>query len=584
MLVVSVRERGKEEHPFTFDKDTIVIGRLRVNDVILPKRNISKKHATLELAEGEVRLTDMNSTNGTYLNGKRIMEPVVVSPADKIFVGDYIIQIRQEDSRSAIDGKVAPLEIPSSEDEVRSTMQDLDGSMLEAELEKLGVDPADLAGPETQVIDPDMVPEVPPDDQELPALDAEEVFEVEEPLDAEDAPAVEDDDLGLMETGTEGPEELPAVFEESVELDVEIEEASSEGVEDEEELFEVPLEEEGEALAEEPFPRDEVTSGDTADLAPVGVLREVDDLDEDGALDLDLGPVSALLENPGLRDAIFGSDGSVVARDRDGKLIEDAVGFSDGDALADFAERLAGFEGAELGVVSRRLPGTSAWLSLIFPPVASDGILATIRCGTHPPVPISSLAKADVLSKGQAKEFVRALTGGGTVLLTGAETDAMTSLLAAGIGQLPGRPRYVALGAGVPQLGGEADRERVEMGIDYAVEEPEAFLEAMEILQPRWIVAGPCSGRSLLALLAVSVTAQVPLLAMVRLKDPVRLVDLLSFADRRENGVLGNQGIVRMLDLADPLILSVGEDGKVEGTFGVDVNTDSGAAEIHARD
>jgi len=543
MLVVSVRERGKEEHPFTFDKDTIVIGRLRVNDVILPKRNISKKHATLELVNGEVRLTDMGSTNGTYLNGKRISESVVVESPDKIFVGDYIIQIRQEDSKSAIDGKVVPLDTPSPELESRSTMQDLDGAMLEAELDKLGMDAADMGAPKTQEIDSDEIQSV-----------STEALEPPEP-----APEVEDE-LAFMETGTESDDEAHAVFEESADLEVEVAEASSEGLE--EELFEVPLEEEPEEespLFEEPPP----SAADivrTTDMPVVDLIHEDDDLDRDG--EIDLGPMAALLENPALRDALFAPDGAVVARDHEGALIEDAQGFADADELADFAERLAGFEGAELGVVSRRLPGMDGWISLVFPPVASGGMVAALRRGDHGPVPISSLVKT-VLTKDRAKKFVQALTRGGTVLITGPQTDAMTTLLAAGIGQLPGKPRYVALGAGVPRLGGDTDRERVEMGLDYAVEEPEAFMEALEFLQPGWIVAGPCSGRSLLALLSISVTAQVPLLATVRLADPGSLSGLLTFADRREGGALGGEGVAGMLELAKPLILSMGDDGKV---------------------
>jgi len=194
--------------------------------------------------------------------------------------------------------------------------------------------------------------------------------------------------------------------------------------------------------------------------------------------------------------------------------------------------------------------------------VASEGIVAALRRGAHEPVPISSLVKT-AMTKSRAKEFVQALTGGGTVLIAGRRTDAMTALLAAGMGQLPGKPRYVAIGTGVPRLGGDMDRERVEMGLDYAVEEPEAFMEALELLQPRWIVAGPCSGRSLLALLSISVTAQVPLLATVRLADPDSLSDLLTFTDRREGGALGGEGVAAMLELVRPLILSMGEDGKV---------------------
>ncbi len=553
MLVVSVRERGKEEHPFTFDKDTIVIGRLRVNDVILPKRNISKKHATLELVKDGVRLTDMGSTNGTYLNGKRIMEPVTVVSTDKIFVGDYIIQIRQEDSRSAIDGKVAPLETPSPELEARITMQDLDGSMLEKELEKLGVAPEDIAGPETQVIDPDQVPHMAPDPEPEAILD-----------------------------------EAPAVFEDSGDLDVEIEET---GLGEDEELFEIPLEEEpeDEALPElgddgpSPAPStladESLATADMPAVSSVDVVRDLDDLDDEQ--EMDLGPITMLLEDPKFRDALILPDGAVIARDQDGKQIEDAPGFADADALADFAERVAGFEGAELGVVSRRLPGMDGWLSLVFPPVASEGIVGSLQRGTHAPVPISSLAKDGTLSSEHAKIFVQTFTAGGTVLITGRNLDAMASLLAAGIGQLPGKPRYLALGPSVPRLGGDGDRERIEMGLDYAVEEPEAFMEALDLLQPRWIVAGACSGRSLLALLSVSVTVQVPLLVTVRLTEPARLGDLLTFADRREGGALGSKGVAKMLALAEPLILEV-DDSKVSGVFEVAMDDDE--VKIQERD
>ena len=535
MLVVSVRERGKEEHPFTFDKDTIVIGRLRVNDVILPKRNISKKHAILELVGDEVRLTDMGSTNGTYLNGKRIMEPAVVVSTDKIFMGDYIIQIRQEDSRSAIDGKVVPLQTPSPELESRITMQDLDSSMLEEELEKLGVDPEDVAGPETQVIDPDQVPHMAPD--------PEPEFE-----------AVVD--------------EAPAVFEESGNLEVEIEET---GLGEDEELFEIPLEEEPEDKAP--------ATTDMAAVSNVDVVRDLDDLDDEQ--EMDLGPIATLLEDPEFRDALILPDGSVIARDRNGKPIDDASGFADADALADFAERVAGFEGAELGVVSRRLPGMDGWLSLVFPPVASEGIVGSLQRGAHAPVPVSSLAKDGTLSSDHAKMFVQTFTAGGTVLITGSDLGAMAPLMAAGIGQLPGKPRYLALGPSVPRLGGDGDRERIEMGLDYAVEEPEAFMEALDLLQPRWIVAGACSGRSLLALLSVSVTVQVPLLATMRLAEAASLKELLTFADRREGGALGSKGVGRMLALAAPLILEV-DNGKVSGVF--EVSLDGDRVKIQERD
>ncbi|MBM4372812.1 MAG: FHA domain-containing protein [Deltaproteobacteria bacterium] len=538
MLVVTVRERGKEEHPFTFDKDTIVIGRLRLNDVILPKRNISKKHATLEIAGGEIRLTDLNSTNGTYLNGKRITEPVSVSPADKIFVGDYIIQTRREESRSAIHGKVAPLEAPSAELESRATLQDLDGSLLDQELEKLGVAPGDLAGPETQVIDPGSVPTTPPED-----------------LDLEDG-AGEMPDLDMAEPD-------PSLPEEPLELEPEPE-VELTGTGGDEELFEIPLEE------EDPGPARILTARSMpAATAPV---RRVEPSTEKGP---DLGALEDLLALPGFRDALLRPDGVAVARDQKGALLDDAAGFEDGEALAEMAERVAGFEGAELGVYSRRLPGTRGWLSLVFPPIAADGVVGMLRADARRPVPISALARDGVLSSDQARELVQTLSEGRSVLLAGRAQETLEPLLVAALGQLLGRPRYVALGPGVPRLGGEVDRERIELGMDYAVEEPEAFLEALDLLQPRWLVVAPCSGRALLALLSISVTAQVPLLAAMRLADPQKLPDVLIFADRREGGVLRPEGVAHMLGLANPLVVAVEHEAcMVSGFHGVATGKD----------
>jgi serine/threonine-protein kinase len=94
MLVVTVRERGKEEHRFTFRKTEVVIGRLRQSDIILPQRNVAKCHATLcALTEGVI-VDDKGSLNGTYVNGLRITGPTTVAFDDKIFIGDYVLQVQ----------------------------------------------------------------------------------------------------------------------------------------------------------------------------------------------------------------------------------------------------------------------------------------------------------------------------------------------------------------------------------------------------------------------------------------------------------------------------------------------------------
>jgi len=71
----------------------ISIGRTEGNDLILPKSNVSKRHARLVFTDGRYVVTDLNSTNGTYVNRYRITEATVVYPGDRIYIGDFVVRI-----------------------------------------------------------------------------------------------------------------------------------------------------------------------------------------------------------------------------------------------------------------------------------------------------------------------------------------------------------------------------------------------------------------------------------------------------------------------------------------------------------
>ena len=61
------------------------------NDITLPQETTSDVHASVKWSKSAFRLTDENSTNGTYLNGKRIDETVALMDGDKIKIGKYVI-------------------------------------------------------------------------------------------------------------------------------------------------------------------------------------------------------------------------------------------------------------------------------------------------------------------------------------------------------------------------------------------------------------------------------------------------------------------------------------------------------------
>jgi pSer/pThr/pTyr-binding forkhead associated (FHA) protein len=63
------------------------LGRSRQCDVVVDDPNVSRTHAELRPRGGSWVLTDMGSTNGSSVNGRRIDAPTVVKQGDEIELG-----------------------------------------------------------------------------------------------------------------------------------------------------------------------------------------------------------------------------------------------------------------------------------------------------------------------------------------------------------------------------------------------------------------------------------------------------------------------------------------------------------------
>lgn len=71
----------------------MLIGREQARvQVYLPHPHISRLHAHLTVQGTKVILRDLNSANGTYVNGKRLTRPVALKPGDQIDVGPYALE------------------------------------------------------------------------------------------------------------------------------------------------------------------------------------------------------------------------------------------------------------------------------------------------------------------------------------------------------------------------------------------------------------------------------------------------------------------------------------------------------------
>ena len=71
------------------------IGRAGANDICIEDTFASSRHARLYDREGVVYIEDMNSTNGTYVNGRRLGAQQVLRPSDRIRIGDTEFRFEQ---------------------------------------------------------------------------------------------------------------------------------------------------------------------------------------------------------------------------------------------------------------------------------------------------------------------------------------------------------------------------------------------------------------------------------------------------------------------------------------------------------
>ncbi|HEY46150.1 MAG TPA: FHA domain-containing protein [Anaerolineae bacterium] len=92
MVYHSPSEAAVEEEALTIkfgEKNLLQIGRDPGNDVVLDAPNISRFHAQVELIGQRYRISDLRSSNGTFVNDQRVEGDVWLNPEDTIRIGPY---------------------------------------------------------------------------------------------------------------------------------------------------------------------------------------------------------------------------------------------------------------------------------------------------------------------------------------------------------------------------------------------------------------------------------------------------------------------------------------------------------------
>ena len=76
-------------------KDRISLGRRPYNDIVISNLAVSGEHAVLQMSGTEVHVEDLNSTNGTYVNGKAVKKQLLQN-SDTVEIGKYKIKYVDE--------------------------------------------------------------------------------------------------------------------------------------------------------------------------------------------------------------------------------------------------------------------------------------------------------------------------------------------------------------------------------------------------------------------------------------------------------------------------------------------------------
>ncbi len=83
--IVSIGSSDSREYPI--DRQTVAIGSHPSNDVVLDDTTVSRRHATITRKPGRFELADLGSTNGTFVNGRRVRKPIALKRGDEIKFG-----------------------------------------------------------------------------------------------------------------------------------------------------------------------------------------------------------------------------------------------------------------------------------------------------------------------------------------------------------------------------------------------------------------------------------------------------------------------------------------------------------------
>ena len=112
------RDDGPEEE-LRWEQSVLTIGRDPSNDLVIDHKLASRRHARFEQDEAGFYIRDLESTNGTYLNGQRISGAQLLRNNDEVWVADTVVIFRDPEATVKGTPPVARQRVVEPEEELR---------------------------------------------------------------------------------------------------------------------------------------------------------------------------------------------------------------------------------------------------------------------------------------------------------------------------------------------------------------------------------------------------------------------------------------------------------------------------------
>jgi len=91
-------------------REELTIGRQEGNTIRLTERNVSRRHAKLLRGQEAIVIEDLDSYNGVRVNGSRIQGKAEIKEADRVQIGDYLIEVKAEQPAPVVDAHAGTVE------------------------------------------------------------------------------------------------------------------------------------------------------------------------------------------------------------------------------------------------------------------------------------------------------------------------------------------------------------------------------------------------------------------------------------------------------------------------------------------